>query len=279
MAGSVIQPAAVVPLRLTALSVGEGSCFLLRLAEGSEKYTVMFDCGSQEDTSIGEHAIVPALRNLGVDRIDTLIISHAGMDYFCGSLDLMDRIPIGRVVTTYYVLDAAHERPHGAAGTLIQGMRDRGVPIETVVKGWHERHAGADLEMLWPPPELVESHANDTCLVLSTRAAGRRVLLNGDIQQAAMARLCDGGADLRADVTDLPHQGGFVQVSPRWLAAVNPSIVVQSAGLVRLDPDKWASVIDAKHVTRLITARQGMVSVEVDAGGEMRWSDYNSSGR
>lgn len=264
-----LTPRSPPPMRLDSFAVGDGSCFLLRLNRRGEYFTLMFDCGSLETLDIAPRAIVPALGTMGLRRIDALFISHADLDHFCGSLDLADRIAVGRVLTTRYVLEAARARPNSAVGALIEGMRRRGVPIEEVGRGWHEEHAGASMDLIWPPPDLVSPRSNDTSLVLSTRVAGRRVLLNGDIQQAAMTGLFAAGEPLAADVTDLPHHGSFVEASPRWYAAVAPSVVLQSTGPLRLHPDKWAGTIDPARVTRLITDERGMVSVRVETDGTM----------
>ncbi|MCX5660507.1 MAG: ComEC/Rec2 family competence protein [Planctomycetota bacterium] len=261
-------------LRLDSFAVGDGSCFLLRLRGAGERFTLMFDCGSLENLDVAPRSVFPAMQSLGVARIDVLMVSHADLDHFCGVVDLADRIAIGRVLTTRYVLDAARAHPNSAAGALIDGLRRRGVPIEQVGRGWTERHAGATLELVWPPPDLESPRSNDTSLVLSTKAAGRRMLLNGDIQQAAMTGLFAAGQDLAADVTDLPHHGSFVEASPRWYRAVGPSIVLQSTGPVRLHPDKWAGTIDPEQVTRLITDARGMVSVAVEGDGTMKWTGF-----
>ena len=86
-----------------------------------------------------------------------------------------------------------------ATAFLLSELRRRNVEIHPVSRGWREQHGDAELEILWPPADLKIPQTNDTSLVLSIRVAGRRVLLNGDIQQQSISSLLDTGIDLRAD--------------------------------------------------------------------------------
>jgi len=273
------------PLRLNMLSVGDGSCYLVRLgtprrrmsqglSDGVE-HTLMFDCGSQGYIDVGAKSIVPALRHLGVGHIDTLVISHADLDHFNGTLAVVDQIGVGRVLIPPQMFAAAVQRPRSAAGFLIDALRGRGVKLHTVSAGWGETHGTARLEILWPPADLTPPRVNDTSLVLSIRTAGRRLVLNGDIQNQAITTMLDRGVDLRADVCDLPHHGGFVEASTRWLQAVQPGVVLQSSGpgrLLRQDP--WATLLGGLGIERLATAQRGMIELTVAHDGQINWTTF-----
>ena len=105
-----------------------------------------------------------------------------------------------------------------------------------------ERHDDVNFELLWPAPDWRPKIDNDASLVLRvTDPSGRRIMLNGDVQQAAMTEMFNQQLDLQADVVDLPHHGAFVRASVDWLDAVQPAVVVQSAGPDRLYVDPWAA--------------------------------------
>ena len=254
------------PLVINMLMVGDGSCFIIRFDDGQ---TLMFDCGSQAYLDMGQRTVVPALRRLGIDRIDTLMLSHADIDHYVGTLDVVDRVAVGRVLMPPMMLTEAAEHPRGAAAFLIERLLEQGLEPRPVTMGWTDRVGHAQLELLWPPVDLVAKRANDTSLVLSIRVAGHRVLLNGDIQQQAITRLLDSPTTLDADVTDLPHHGSFVEASPAWLDAVDPAVVLQSSGPARLRNDKWADTLRGQPIDRYITAEQGMVEVRIDHDGSI----------
>lgn len=268
LAGSHAEPA----LQLTMFAVGDGSCFLLR----SAGRTLMFDCGSQNYLDVGEKSIVPGLRQMGVGRIDVMMLSHADLDHYGGVLDVADGVAVGRVLVTGQMLGDAASKPNGPTAFLLAGLAERGVPVERVQAGWRGELGEAKLALLWPPPDYTGPRRNDDSLVLAAEVAGRRVLLNGDIAGDATTRLLDGGEARRADVTDLPHHGSFVpDVSPRWLAAVSPRVVLQSSGRDRMRTQTWQPYVEARGIDRLITDRDGMVQLEIAPDGHITWGSMH----
>lgn len=260
-----------VAVDLAMLAVGDGSCFVLRLHPDGwgEPYTLVFDCGSAEYLDVGSRTVVPTLRRLGVERVDLLVISHADLDHYSGVPDVLDALPVERVLLPPQLAAEARAHPESATGFLLERMEERGVAIEAATRGWTRRVHGAHLQALWPPPGYTAEAANDTSLVLRVGVAGRVILLHGDAQEAALGELLRRGDALDADATDLPHHGSFVECSPRWLAAVSPAIALQSSGHARLRDDKWAALIRAHKVDRYVTAYDGMVRVRIARDGSM----------
>jgi competence protein ComEC len=276
--GFMIKPASpsTPPMRINMFAVGNGSCYLVRLHDAAkdESFTIMFDCGSQQYLDIGPASIAPALKVLGVKRIDLMIISHADLDHFSGSLDVMDHVRVSRVMMTRQQLADASQRQCSASGFLVQSLRSRGMAIESVSRGWTMQVAGASLKVHWPPADFKAKRANDMSLVLSIRAAERRLLLSGDIQQRSIEQLLTVEKDLNADICDLPHHGSFVEASTTWLKRVAPAVVLQSSGSRRLRLDHWAPLLADRRATRLMTEHEGMVEVDVNDNGEMIWRQF-----
>lgn len=255
-------------LVLNMFAVGDGSCFLLRSGEES----LLFDCGSQGYWQIGERSIVPALTELGVRRIDTVMLSHADLDHFVGILDVIDQIAVGRVLVSPDLIREAERRPGGAAGFLIEQLREYGLTPKAVERGWQANLGRASLVMLWPEPGYVSEKNNNNSLVLRADVAGRRVLLNSDVQGEAIARLLERAHELNADVTDLAHHGSYVEQSPAWLSAVGPGVVLQSSGPRRPEQDRWKGLLSEHAIERLHTAEYGMVQLQIDGDGTMTWT-------
>ena len=259
--------------RLSMLAVGDGSCFVLELPG----HVLMFDGGTQAYLDVGLRSIVPALETWGVDRIDTLVISHADFDHYAGVLDVIDHVPVGRVLTTPHLLAEAQAKPGTSTAFLVTELRRRGLVPDTITQGWRQEIAHATLTALWPAADFQAERNNDHSLVLAVDldlpGRGRRLLLNGDIQHAAKPALLEahhrGELDLRADVTDLPHHGSFVEASPAWIEAVDPSIVLQSSGRARLRNDPWAETLHDHAAARFITPKHGCTTVTVYADGRI----------
>jgi len=179
--------------QLSAVAVRDGSCFVLQC--GGK--TLVFDCA------------------LGVSRIDVLVISHADLDHYNGVPDLLDAMPVDAVWVSPDVPAEAAHAPGRAAAVLASALRARGLTPRTLTRGDRFMLGPAELEVLWPPP-LGEGGAewlgNDGSVVLRASVAGRRLLLSGDIQERATDVLLQDPAALRADVADLPHHGGLVEL-------------------------------------------------------------------
>jgi beta-lactamase superfamily II metal-dependent hydrolase len=72
--------------------------------------------------------------------------------------------------------------------------------------------------------------------------------------------------DLRAEVADLPHHGGFTAESLQWWAQVAPRTVIQSSSLERLEGEnsrQWEPLLEQAQVKRRTTGQEGWVRVEL----------------
>ena len=154
------NPSADTSIRLNMLAVGEGSCYIVRLGDessgkgGGHSHVLMFDCGTRGYGRVGADIVVPALGRLGVRSIDTLVISHPDLDHFNGVLDVVDRVPVGRVWVSPQFLAEARRVSDGAAAFLVQELATRRLTPEVVSRGWLESRGHGVLKVLWPPADL-----------------------------------------------------------------------------------------------------------------------------
>jgi competence protein ComEC len=86
-----------------------------------------------------------------------------------------------------------------------------------------------DDEEVMPAAESEGTEINNASLVLRAATPAGRVLLSGDVELAAQARLLDERVDLSADVLKVPHHGSRY-TAPELFAAVRPRIAVVSVG-------------------------------------------------
>ena len=72
--------------------------------------------------------------------------------------------------------------------------------------------------------------ANELSCVLRVEAGGSSILLTGDIELRAEARLGERRADVRSDVLLVPHHGSRTSSGAAFIAAVAPRLAIVSAG-------------------------------------------------
>jgi competence protein ComEC len=106
---------------------------------------------------------------------------------------------------------------------------------------------------------------NDSSQVVLVSAAGRGVLLCGDIELEALTLLRQREPQLRADVVELPHHGSWREESLQFVLERRPLVAIQSTGRRRaLDP-RWSCSLQG--VQHFVTARDGAIHVEISADG------------
>ena len=194
--------------QIDVLDVGQGLSVLVR----THSHALLYDTGAGgfgRGPDAGETIVVPALRALGVRRLDTLLISHGDSDHAGGFAAVRRAWPQARVL--------------GVEGWAQPGM---GLCQDTQAWNWD----GVSLRMLHPPPWFPYLR-NDSSCVLRVEAGGRVALLPGDIGKNVETRLVHlHAARLRADLLIVPHHGSRSSSSAEFVAAVQPSIAVASVG-------------------------------------------------
>jgi competence protein ComEC len=268
--------AARAPLRIDTLSVGDGSCHLIR--SGSE--VMLWDCGSL-NTNLGERALPRAIRSLGAWKVPTVVVTHAHIDHFSALPDMIDPLGIERVIVPPQLARAADSDPKSAPGILLAELARRGVRIESLAKGDHLQIAGHDAEIRWPPAAQDFRNPNDSSLVamieVPAGSATRRVLLTGDASREALANLLPDQSratqaarvsTLTADILELPHHGAYIEPAVEFLHLVNPTYVLQSTGPRRAADTRWNPHMDGR--TWYCTPRSGAAWIEIAPDGMIR---------
>jgi len=204
------------------LDVGQGDAVLVQGRRGA----LLVDAGIAvpEGPDLGQTIVVPALRALGVTRLDLVVASHADLDHRGGLPAVLRSLPADRLWLPYGgVSDPAFAE-------LVAAARAAGVRVEEQGVGGAPLQAGdLDVTPLWPPSERPRTSGNDASLLLRVGVAGRTILLPGDLEAGAEAELLAAGARLRADVLKLAHHGSRTSSSAAWLAAVDGAIAIASA--------------------------------------------------
>lgn len=202
-----LHPPAAGEVDVDIIDVGQGLAVLVR----TEHHALLFDTGpaSARGLDMGEAAVLPALRALGVDRLDALVVSHGDNDHAGGLAAVRRANPTAPI-----------RAPDGWA------KADMGLCQSQVAWRWD----GVAFRFLHPPP-LFPYLTNDSSCVLRIESRGHIVLLPGDIGRHVETRLVREQAKaLRADLLLAPHHGSDTSSSDDFVAAVRPAWVVFATG-------------------------------------------------
>ncbi|MGN6729243.1 MAG: DNA internalization-related competence protein ComEC/Rec2 [Rhodanobacteraceae bacterium] len=194
------------------VDVGQGLSVLVR----TRGHALLYDTGARYPSGfdLGEAAVVPALHAIGVERLDTLIISHGDNDHAGGARAVLAAFP---------------------ATAALGGEPDRGdIPLRQCEAGQHWTWDGVDFRVLSPKPP-VQVRGNDAGCVLLVSGAGGELLLPADttakVEPAiAEAVVASAGVHDPPRVLVVPHHGSKTSSSEDYLRALHPRFAIASAG-------------------------------------------------
>jgi competence protein ComEC len=234
--------------KLTLLDVGQG----LGVVVQTNRHTLVYDTGPRFPSGFntGAAVILPYLRNEGLERIDTLVISHGDRDHAGGFSGLNGKIPIGRILG-----GEPREIPGGIAAPCLAGDR------------W--TWDGVSFELLYP--RVPGRAGNDSSCVLRVRTGGASVLLTGDIDSATENALAVEHRDgLESTVLVAGHHGSDTSSSDAFLEAVSPRFVLYSAGFANrfgFPSEAVRERVSAQGAVQLDTASAGAISFRLGSTG------------
>jgi competence protein ComEC len=223
-----------------ALDVGHGDALLVR--DGDAAWLV--DAGTQlEGYDVGRAVVAPALRALGVSRIDVLALSHADLDHRGGVTSVLERVAVGELWLTRESWQSPDTRALRAAAA------HGGVPLRVVAAGARGPLGGATVRVLWPPGERTATTRNDGSLGLRFDFQRGCALFAGDASAAVERALVREQAPCA--FVKLSHHGSRSSTDPVWLDRLQPWLAVASHGRRPRSPLPHASVVERLERARV----------------------------
>ncbi len=206
-------------------AMGHGCGIVVRSPQGR---CLVYDAGRLGAPGAARRAMAAVLWSEGVSRIDTLVISHADTDHFNAVPELLERFAVGEVVASAGLCAS----PSPAVQDLLGRVRERGIPIRTVRTG-----DSFAIDPLCRVRVLLADGGrrddggpaadNEQSAVLAVEAAGRRLLLTGDLEGESLARFVAGDPD-SCDALVAPHHGSRTSLPADIARATAPACVLVS---------------------------------------------------
>ncbi|MDO8313471.1 MAG: DNA internalization-related competence protein ComEC/Rec2 [Sideroxyarcus sp.] len=243
--------------RIIVFDVGQG----LAVAVQTRNHAILYDSGPDfaGEADSGNRILIPALRALGINRLDTLMLSHDDIDHIGGTASVMQALPVASVSAS---LRADHPLLKNAGN------------FQHCADGQYWDWDGVRFEVLHPADEITSAgkpHDNELSCVLRISIGDQHMLLVGDIEKQSEARLLQQHAGkLHATLLVAPHHGSKSSSSEAFVAAVAPRYVVFTAGYRNRfhhpHPDVWQRY-GAQGAERLRSDEDGAILIDMNAQG------------
>jgi competence protein ComEC len=256
-------------LHVTFIDVDQGDAIFIETPTGRQ---ILIDGGKFPTLLNGEIG-----RKLPFwDReIDLVIATHPDADHVTGLPELFDRYQVQQFI--YDGQRAAISGVYGAVWERIEAQQ-----IETHVAQSGEIIAvgdGVRLEILHPSGTLDEDIRNNNSVSLRLVYGEFSMLLTGDAEIEAERAMLETGLPLAAVVYKAGHHGSQTSSSAEFLNAINPQIVIISAGVDNPFGHPHPDVIarfNAIGAAVLDTRLQGTIEVKTD-GKQMWWFGHRKA--
>ncbi|HYV86812.1 MAG TPA: DNA internalization-related competence protein ComEC/Rec2 [Patescibacteria group bacterium] len=248
-------------LEVTVLDVGQGDALLVRFPNG---LSMLVDAGglARSEFDVGARVVAPALRSLGLLRIDLLAITHAHHDHIGGAVSIVREFrPRAVWLGAMTPSDRAVRRLESAAAEVGASVLR---PLRGVVIG----AGGGSIEVLHPAAGARPGAkgANDDSLVLRLVYRRAAALLTGDIERPVEQDLVASGLPIDAGLLKVAHHGSETSSTAAFLSRVGARIAVVSVGA----GNPWG------HPSRAVLQRiaeAGALVARTDQDGAVRaWS-------
>ncbi|HEX2458424.1 MAG TPA: DNA internalization-related competence protein ComEC/Rec2 [Vicinamibacterales bacterium] len=268
-------------LRVVFLDVGQGDATAVVLSDGR---AILVDAGGMptappvdspdDDRSsfdVGARVVGPALRALGVARLESLVITHGDPDHIGGAPSVI------RQFSPRAIWEGVPVPPHPGLRALVANANSAGSVWRTLRVGDEERSGGASIRVLHPPaPEWERQRVrNEDSVVLEIRVGDVSVILPGDIGREGERAILPLLGRSPIVVLKAPHHGSATSSTQELLDRLRPTAVVFSAGRANQFGHPHPAVVARYRAigARLFsTADDGAVILETDGRRAALWT-------
>ena len=198
--------------RMTVLDVGQGQSILLQ----SEGRTYLVDCGGDRDNETAD-IVAETLLSQGISRLDGIILTHYDRDHSGGLPMLLTRVPTDAL---FVPQTGNSEQPEWI------GKMDGGTVFS--VTDTMELCFGSGRITVIGPTFSTDDNENSLCILFQTENCD--ILITGDRSADGEKMLLRQTELPQVDVLIAGHHGSKYSTSSELLQAVQPEIVIISAG-------------------------------------------------
>lgn len=199
-------------LELTVFDIGQADSILLQFGACN----LLIDAGEQDD---GQD-LVTRLSELGVEKLDLLLLTHFDKDHIGGADTLIESLPIDQIYLPNYEADSKQYRQ------LLAAIESAQTPVTRLSADTTLTFGDASLDVWVSTVPYDGSNDNEQSLVVHMAYQQTTYLFLGDAEEALLKNLVYSTRNLTCDIMKLPHHGVYDKNLPMLLTFSLPDYVL-----------------------------------------------------
>jgi competence protein ComEC len=253
--------------RIAMCDVGQGDALVVRgFDDRGKPRDILIDTGRHADL------VESCLQDLGIDRVEAVVLTHFDADHAGGIEAVYER--------TEHVLISAPQRESDV--DVIRGLVTRGITVTRATSGQRVALGDTVCTVLWPAPGHPSMQGgNPGSISLSVTAPGMNSIFLADLDEESQnALLTKHPALSRVDVLKVAHHGSSDQ-SARLTNVLRPRLALISAGRDNgygHPAGKTVRLLESVGARNVRTDNSGLVLVSNSSGDLRVWSVRGGGG-
>ena len=201
------------------IDVGQGDSSLV-ICEGK---ALLIDAGENGH----ETEVINYLRNLGIRKLDYIIVTHQHSDHIGGMPEVLDEFDADNIIMPR--LTKAQTPTNSTYRAFLEAIKESDAKVISSKVGASYSLGSAMFYIYGPVTDDAED-INSMSVVTKVTYGENSFLFSGDAETDEENEVLDTGADVDADVYKMGHHGSYTSSSKEFLNAVTPEICVISCG-------------------------------------------------
>lgn len=238
--------------KMILLDVGQGLSAIIKTGQ----HSLLFDTGARfsKKFNAGDAVIIPVLKSLSINKLDTLLVSHGDNDHSGGSEAVLAGIDVQQLMSNE---DISNGKP--TAHDVIP-----------CVAGKQWLWEGVSFKIMHPQEATVAAGNNASCVLLVQSEYGS-LLLPADIEKEAELEIISRYPGiLKSSILVAPHHGSKTSSSDVFLDAVTPQLILIPAGWMNRYHHPSKAVISRlaeRGIAHISTGECGAIEVMFEQEG------------
>lgn len=215
------------------IDVNQGEAILIKEPWGRGNYLI--DTGGQIDFpveewqkrekmfKVGENILLPVLKSEGVNKLESVIITHPDIDHYGALLDILSEIKTEQVVSAKATFRQENFQ------VLFPSIESYGTIIKDAAEG-SNTDLPRDTFAVLSSSEMNSLSKNDSSLVLYGMIGSKTWLFTGDLEAEGEKALLAKYPEMTVDVLKVGHHGSQTSTHKAFIDQLRPEIAWISSG-------------------------------------------------